>query len=191
MPIPTSQLKGENPFLYIASYNKSKTQTGLLTIKNPILNIAVLNQIDIQAYAEFQDDFINYKSGLILCVNTHFDLNKFFATSSLPNSGNLGIGAYSSLPNSVVFTVVTMPQQFINKKGSLTKDYDYGEKLRVLSSQETTGSTIYQIPKASAPRQAVTNKSLISYITRRDANMIGRSVKSQSTGGGGGVGVWS
>lgn len=191
MPIPTSQLKGENPFLYIASYNKSKTQTGLLTIKNPILNIAVLNQIDIQAYAEFQDDFINYKSGLILCVNTHFDLNKFFATSSLPNSGNLGIGAYSSLPNNVVFTVVTMPQQFINKKGSLTKDYDYGEKLRVLSSQETTGSTIYQIPKASAPRQAVTNKSLISYITRRDANMIGRSVKSQSTGGGGGVGVWS
>ncbi len=191
MPIPTSQLKGENPFLYIASYNKSKTQTGLLTIKNPILNIAVLNQIDIQAYAEFQDDFINYKSGLILCVNTHFDLNKFFATSSAPSSGNLGIGAYSSLPNSVVFTVVTMPQQFINKKGSLTKDYDYGEKLRVLSSQETTGSTIYQIPKASAPRQAVTNKSLISYITRRDANMIGRSVKSQSTGGGGGVGVWS
>ena len=191
MPIPTSQLKGENPFLYIASYNKSKTQTGLSTIKNPILNIAVLNQIDIQAYAEFQDDFINYKSGLILCVNTHFDLNKFFATSSLPNSGNLGFGAYSSLPNSVVFTVVTMPQQFINKKGSLTKDYDYGEKLRVLSSQETTGSTIYQIPKASAPRQAVTNKSLISYITRRDANMIGRSVKSQSTGGGGGVGVWS
>lgn len=191
MPIPTSQLKGENPFLYIASYNKSKTQTGLSTIKNPILNIAVLNQIDIQAYAEFQDDFINYKSGLILCVNTHFDLNKFFATSSLPNSGNLGIGAYSSLPNNVVFTVVTMPQQFINKKGSLTKDYDYGEKLRVLSSQETTGSTIYQIPKASAPRQAVTNKSLISYITRRDANMIGRSVKSQSTGGGGGVGVWS
>ena len=191
MPIPTSQLKGENPFLYIASYNKSKTQTGLSTIKNPILNIAVLNQIDIQAYAEFQDDFINYKSGLILCVNTHFDLNKFFATSSAPSSGNLGIGAYSSLPNSVVFTVVTMPQQFINKKGSLTKDYDYGEKLRVLSSQETTGSTIYQIPKASAPRQAVTNKSLISYITRRDANMIGRSVKSQSTGGGGGVGVWS
>ena len=191
MPIPTSQLKGENPFLYIASYNKSKTQTGLSTIKNPILNAAVLNQIGLQAYAEFKDDFINYKSGLILCVNTHFDLNKFFATSSLPNSGNLGIGAYSSLPNNVVFTVVTMPQQFINKKGSLTKDYDYGEKLRVLSSQETTGSTIYQIPNASASRQAVTNKSLISYITRRDANMIGRSVKSQSTGGGGGVGVWS
>lgn len=191
MPIPTSQLKGENPFLYIASYNKSKTQTGLSTIKNPILNAAVLNQIGLQAYAEFKDDFINYKSGLILCVNTHFDLNKFFATSSAPSSGNLGIGAYSSLPNSVVFTVVTMPQQFINKKGSLTKDYDYGEKLRVLSSQETTGSTIYQIPNASASRQAVTNKSLISYITRRDANMIGRSVKSQSTGGGGGVGVWS
>jgi hypothetical protein len=191
MPIPTSQLKGENPFLYIASYNKSKTQTGLSTIKNPILDTAVLNQIGLQAYAEFKDDFINYKSGLILCVNTHFDLNKFFATSSLPNSGNLGIGAYSSLPNNVVFTVVTMPQQFINKKGSLTKDYDYGEKLRVLSSQETTGSTIYQIPNASASRQAVTNKSLVSYITRRDANMIGRSVKSQSTGGGGGVGVWS
>lgn len=191
MPIPTSQLKGENPFLYIASYNKSKTQTGLSTIKNPILNAAVLNQIGLQAYAEFKDDFINYKSGLILCVNTHFDLNKFFATSSTPSSGNLGIGAYSSLPNSVVFTVVAMPQQFINKKGSLTKDYDYGEKLRVLSSQETTGSTIYQIPNASASRQAVTNKSLISYITRRDANMIGRSVKSQSTGGGGGVGVWS
>lgn len=191
MPIPTSQLKGENPFLYIASYNKSKTQTGLSTIKNPILNAAVLNQIDLPAYAEFKDDFINYKSGLILCVNTHFDLNKFFATSSVPSSGNLGIGAYSSLPNNVVFTVVAMPQQFINKKGSLTKDYDYGEKLRVLSSQETTGSTIYQIPFASAPRQAVTNNSLISYITRRDANMIGRSVKSQSTGGGGGVGVWS
>lgn len=191
MPIPTSQLKGENPFLYIASYNKSKTQTGLSTIKNPILNVAVLSQIGIQAYAEFQNDFINYKSGLILCVNTHFDLNKFFATSSTSNSGNLGIGAYSSLPNSVVFTVVTMPQQFINKKGSLTKDYDYGEKLRVLSSEETTGSTIYQIPNFSASREAVTNKSLISYITRRDANMIGRSVKSQSTGGGGGVGVWS
>lgn len=191
MPIPTSQLKGENPFLYIASYNRSKTQTGLSTIKNPILNAAVLNQIGLQAYAEFKDDFINYKSGLILCVNTHFDLNKFFATSSAPSSGNLGIGAYSSLPNSVVFTVVTMPQQFINKKGSLTKDYDYGEKLRVLSSQETTGSTIYQIPNASAPRQAITNQSLVSYITRRDANMIGRSVKSQSTGGGGGVGVWS
>jgi len=50
MPIPTSQLKGENPFLYIASFNRSKTQTGLSTIKNAQLNTAVLNQIGPQAY---------------------------------------------------------------------------------------------------------------------------------------------
>jgi len=192
MPIPTSQLRGENPFLYIASFNRSKTQTGLSTIKNGQLNTAVLNQIGPQAYAEFKDDFINYKSGLILCVNTQFDLNKFFGSSpEAPFAGNLGIGVYSSLPNNVVFTVVLMPQQFINKKGSLTKDYEYGEKLRVLSSQETNGAAIYQIPNLSATRSPVTKNSLVSYIVRRDANMIGRSVKTQASGGGGGVGVWS
>lgn len=190
MPIKAVQLSGGDPFLYIASYNGSKTKTGLATIKNNLLNSAVLGQIGMQAYAEFQDDFINYKSGLILCVNTPFDLNKFFQTT--PASGSSGVGAFVSVPNSVVFTVVRMPTQFINKKGNLTKDYEYGEKLAVRNSVETSsiGSQIYELT-AGVSNLNVNPKRLPSYIIRRDANMIGRSVKTQTSGGGGGVGVWS
>lgn len=194
MPIKETLLPESIPPLYIASYNASKTQTGLTKINNSILNAAVLSQIDRNAYAEFKDDFINYKSGLLLCVNTPVDLNKIFQTSTVAAAaGNIGVGIYASLPNNVVFTVVRMPSEFINQKGNLTSDYKYGEKIYVASSSETSsiGSSIYQLPSfGSKPKSPVSGK-LVTYRIYRDANVKGRSVKTKSTGNGGGVGVWS
>jgi hypothetical protein len=197
MPIQTVPLSGASPYLYIASYNKSKTKTGLTTINNPILNSAVLYQIGQNYFNEFKDDFINYKTGVILCVNNPFDLNKFFQGANAAPSGGTGgsggIGVYTYLSNSVVFTVVRMPEEFINQKGNLTKDYQYGEKLGVINSKETFSSanSLYQLPNTPYAPAAPTKNSLVSYDVRRDANIRGRSVKTKSTSSGGGVGVWS
>jgi len=197
MPIQQLSLSGASPYLYIASYNKSKTKTGLVTINNSILNASVLHQIGQNYYNEFKDDFINYKTGVILCVNAPLDLNKFFQNSPpLPSGGTGGtggVGFYASISNSVVFTVVRMPEEFINQKGNLTKDYQYGEKLGILNSKETLPSvnSLKQIPNTPYQPSAPTSRSLTSYDVRRDANIRGRSVKTKSTSSGGGVGVWS
>lgn len=194
MPLQVTQLQASTPPLYIISYNASKTKTGITSIKNNLLSASILSQIGQTSYAEFKDDFINYKSGLILCCNTPVDLNKIFSTSAVAAStGNLGVGIYASLPNNVVFKVVRMPAEFINQKGNLTKDYEYGEKLFVISTKETSsiGNSIYQIPALAPQPKSPVSGGLVSYIIYRDSNARGRSVKAKSTGGGGGIGVWS
>lgn len=113
-------------------------------------------------HSKFNDDFINYKEGIILCVNTSALLNK----QQYQNS--------NSFSNSLKFTVVKIPGDFIGvNKSQLSSAYAYGERLRVSASFEKD-------PKGNQN---------IKTLTYRDTNIKGRSrTGGQSIGG---IGVWS
>lgn len=170
-----TQLNLSENFVWIASYAGETSASGLISNKNPALSQFVLNQAGPTVKALFDKDFINYDDGYILCVNTNAYLDKFFGTG----------GYDSNITNSLTFTCVRMPSQFVRKKGQLTQDYAYGEMLLIKSMDVSKANTNF---KFQAPNGVTTSKKM-SYIFM-DMNFAGRSVKTKSTGGGG-LGVWS
>ena len=179
--IDSFQLKQNEINLYVANWDGASSDVrGLSSIGNARLTSAVQNQLGTEARGLYDSNFINYNSGYILCVNTPTLLNKFFADSN---------AADASVSNSVRFTSVLMPNHFIGKINQLSKNYVYGEKLRIFVGFELQGDSIRQAPYGSAFKAKITPSSGQQILVYRDENVAGRCLKSQ--GSGGGIGVWS
>ncbi len=134
----------------------------------------------------FRDNFVNYKEGRILCVNSPVLLSKFFSppknnqeTAPANNANTTQI--FSNRSGEVKFTIVTMPIEFVNKQERLSSQYQYGEKLHVRCSMEMTEKKKDEKGKDIAQYQ----KTIY-----RDINSKGRSVIGTS-GKGSAVAVWS
>lgn len=170
--------------LYIANWDNTQEPVKGFSNINSVFRTIAVRQRGEAASALFDNNFINYTEGYVLCVNTPAVL------SALVGATN-GAG---SLLASLVFTVVRIPADFIGKESSLSSKYEYGEKLKVFFSFEIN-SLVQQNPfgvslggsYVSSIAQGTPRQSLVA----RDANVKGRAVKGASTGGGGGIGVWS
>jgi hypothetical protein len=174
--------------LWIASWNGSTGSDGLKI--NASLSQMVTSQIKPDLATLFNDSFINYQYGIILCTNQPEDLNKFF-TGSTSNSSTVA-GANYSLKDNLRFTSVAMPAEFINKKSQLSSPYSLGERLRVVGSLEVQPSNATLPASIKSSQQPVVRGTQRQVIIFRDTNIKGRSVKGSGGGGGGSsVGVWS
>lgn len=193
-----SKLSTSTAYPFICSFNGSaiNAQVGLKV--NSTLKRFVIAQIGTTAAALFENDFINYDKGFILVQNTEILLNKIFLSAASASSGPSGPAGSSgstatppNIINTISFTSVKMPSTFKNQKGNLSKDYEYGEKLMVSVSLETLEDEGTMKPAgAGEARGPIKNKKRgVLFLTYRDSNMSGRTLKSQS--GGGGIGVWS
>jgi hypothetical protein len=171
--LKTSKLAVSFLDLYIFNYDGT-TPYGFDSL--PTTNLMLRQKIAKfvpTAATVFASDFINYTEGKILCVNTQTLMNKkVFET-------------YNSVSNALKFTLVLMPEEFINSKPSqLSSPYANGEKIRVIGSFES----IKETTTVNGTTQTTLSKNKI-YIYR-DSNLKGRSKGGQS-GSGTGVGVWS
>jgi len=178
----------DGPF-WVSNWNGNNGLSGFTSVNNTNFKNYVINQLGGTTVTLFNDNFVNYKEGLILCVNQSGVLDKFFTTSS----GASAAGAYLDLKNNLRFICVRMPEQFKDKKSQLTSAYELGEKLRVIGSYENQTTNIQRPANATSIAQSVvpnTNRQVIIY---RDSNIKGRGLKSSASGGGGGssIGVWS
>jgi hypothetical protein len=189
-------LSGTDVFLYVASWNGSKK--GLGGVNNPLLSAAVVRHLGQETANLFNNDFINYDQGVILCMNQASELNKFFSTTTpnAPNQSQGNVGVFVSISDFLRFTCVRMPEEFIKQKNNLTSQYKYGEKLRVVASLEnidtSPGSKVIQAPNGASSAPSVVPRTKRQVIIYRDSNMKGRGVKGQSSGGtGASIGVWS
>lgn len=145
--------------LYVASWDGTTKNfiSGITRSDSTAFKNAIDNQLGTDASFNFKDSFVNYQLGYILCVNTPALLNKFYGTGSL-------------LPSDTIrFSKVLMPSEFIKKQNSLSSTYQLGEKINVRAGYEI-----------------IDGKQIIVY---RDTNAKGRS--RLKTGGGGAVAVWS
>jgi len=129
--IKYQKVEKNNPVVWVCDWNGSSQ--GLGTIKNTSLSGAVIRQLGAGTFDLFKDDFVNYKAGVILCMNQGGMLNKFFTVAS-PSGVNLG--AYRSISDSIVFKCVRMPGAFKDQKNILSSPYGYGEKLFLTVSIE-------------------------------------------------------
>jgi hypothetical protein len=160
-----TQLKSNSIDLYIANFSGASTISfGLSKISAvySYLTDKIRNQIGPINYGSFQDDFINYDKGLILCVNTYQLLSKDFYKQSGP------------ICDALKFTVIKMPEEFKSISTNLSSRYAYGERLRVLASFEKT-----------------LENSITKTLVYRDSNIKGRSKSGTASNAGVGVGVWS
>lgn len=153
---------------------------------NSIFRTICANQKGETATALFDNDFVNYTSGYILCVNTPVLIGSTFGAASSVNA--------NSLLGSLVFTVVRMPEEFIGNQAILSSKYAYGENLKVYFAYELN-SLVSQNPDGLSVGASyvspISQSSSRQAIVPRDMNIKGRAVKGASTGGGGGIGVWS
>lgn len=183
------KVERNNPVVWIADWNG--TNKGLSSINNPYLISAVKKQLGTPTANLFLDDFINYREGVILCMNQAGILNKFF-TIGTP-AGNTGI--YRGISDSVVFKCVRMPGEFKNNKTSLSSAYAYGEKLVLGVSFEDPdtiiGNQTPQIPINATAYQGNVRGATRMIAIYRDLNIKGRSVKGSGTSTGSSIGVWS
>lgn len=190
--LKNQKLDRTNPVMWICDWNGGTK--GLGSIKNPYLNAAVIKQLGSPTYNLFLNDFINYKEGLILCMNQPGVLNKFFSAPT-QSSGNVGVGIYRGIADSIVFRCVRMPFEFKDQKTNLSSAYGYGEKLLLTVSFENidtlNGNKTNQLPNNATPYKSVLpggNKLVAIY---RDANIRGRSIKGSGGATGATIGVWS
>lgn len=183
------KVEKNNPVVWVCDWNGSNK--GLGSIKNPYLSQAVIKQLGLTTSNFFLDDFINYKEGVILCMNQGGVLNKFFTVGT--PSGNTGI--YRGISDSIVFKCVRMPGEFKNQKNILSSAYAYGEKLILGVTFEDPNSLVGN-QTAQIPNNASAFKSNVRGGTRmitvyRDLNIKGRSLKGSGTSTGSSIGVWS
>jgi len=192
--IKYQKVEKNNPVVWVCDWNGSSQ--GLGTIKNTSLSGAVIRQLGAGTFDLFKDDFVNYKAGVILCMNQGGMLNKFFTVAS-PSGVNLG--AYRSISDSIVFKCVRMPGAFKDQKNILSSPYGYGEKLFLTVSIEDPdtliGNLVAQVPKGAAVfnsgssgTSGSSKKRMI--VVYRDANIIGRCLKG-SAASANSIGVWS
>jgi|688.fasta_scaffold12954_3 hypothetical protein len=198
----TTKISSNTAYPFICSFDGSSVNSKVGLKTNPILRAFVEDQIGKEAANLFNDDFINYKEGFILCQNVDVLLNKIFGSTAAGSTGSSGSSAASEVPTLpnlrkiISFTVVRMPSTFKNQKGNLSSNYAYGEKLKVSVSLEPLEDVGTGKPPNSQQSTGPikNNKFLVKpgvlFLVYRDANIIARTLKSQS-GGGGGIGVWS
>lgn len=153
--------------LYIASWNgvQKTSKDGVSKCESDLLKKAIDAQLGDDMSLNFKDNFVNYKLGYILCVNTPALLNKFYKSDEQER-------VKPTDPKYIPptrFTKVLMPPEFISRRTSLSSEYKLGEKLSVRAGYE------------------IINKKQIAVY--RDTNAKGRS--RMKTGGGGAVAVWS
>lgn len=171
--LKTTPLKTTFLDLYIFNYNGDQTPFGF----NSLLPSSILRQKIVKfvpaAATTFATNFINYAEGKILCVNTPALMNKdVFKT-------------YNSVSNTLKFTLVLMPSEFINvQPNELSSPYLYGEKIRVAGAFESL------VESSTLNGQTTSIISRKKFYTYRDSNIKGRSKSGQSQSGTG-VGVWS
>lgn len=190
--LKNQRLERSSPVVWICDWNGGTK--GLGAIKNADLSAAVIRQLGAPTYNLFLNDFINYKEGLILCMNQAGVLNKFFSIPT-QSGGNVGAGIYRGIADSLVFKCVRMPFEFKDQKTNLSSPYGYGEKLLLTVSFENSatlnGNKTTQLPDKATIYPSILpggNKLVAIY---RDANIRGRSVKGGGTTTGSGIGVWS
>ena len=177
----TSSLTTSFVYLYIASWNQDQLATSNNTEINKNLKSLIEQQLGTGTASLFSSNFINYKEGYLLCVNTSSILNKFFSSAGTTDV------AFQGISGSLRFTAVKMPAEFIGaSKSNLSSTYQYGEKLKVGFSLEVVPSS----DKVQSQRNDATTSNTRQILVYRDMNMRGRS----KSGGGttsAGVGVWS
>ena len=189
------KVEKNNPVVWVCDWDGSNK--GLGSIKNQYLDAAVVRQLGFDTWNLFSDDFINYKEGVILCMNQAGVLNKFFSvgTPSGVAGTNGATGIYRGISDSIVFKCVRMPGEFKNQKNILSSVYTYGEKLILAVSFEDPNSLVgNQTPQI--PNNASAFKSNVRGGTRmipiyRDLNIKGRCLKGSGTSTGSSIGVWS
>lgn len=165
--------------LYILSWDGTgaANSKGLSDVKSNSLKEAIGKQLGVDVPTYFEKSFVNYVLGYILCVNSPAFLNKFFNEEGKapveppPNPA----GTPKRLADSIRFTAVKMPKEFIGKGSSLSSKYALGEKLAVRAAIETTKD-----------EKNAKNKREMTY---RDTNSKGRSRLSSK--GGAAAAVWS
>jgi hypothetical protein len=172
--LKTSTLTTSFLDLYIFNYNGDQTAFGFNSL--PATNLMLRQKIAKfvpTAATVFASDFINYTEGKILCVNTQTLMNKdVFKT-------------FNSVSNTLKFTLVLMPEEFINSKpNQLSSPYVYGERIRVIGSFEPVKETT---TVAGKTQTTLSRNKTYFY---RDSNIKARSKGGQSQSGTG-VGVWS
>lgn len=193
MAIRNKHLSPSDAYLFVATWNGSNSSIATGLKVNEELKQMVISHIGAQALSLFEGDFLNYNAGYILCQNIPDNLNMAFTSRSTTTKNNF--------LRTLRFTLVRMPSTFKSQKGNLSTNYEYGERLRVSVSVESINGNDAangrQVPTingiAVALRQGpIRGKASagVNFLVYRDANMAGRTLKSQS-GGGGGVGVWS
>ncbi len=187
-----SKLSSSVTYPFICSFNGTNINSKVGLNANALLKRFVEAQIGVTAAALFNEDFINYKDGVILCQNTNVLLIQIFGSSG-SSAAAAGIPVYANLRNTISFTPVRMPSTFINQKGNLSSNYEYAEKLKVEVSFEPLEDAATMKPPGSqqskGPMPLKTNKRGVLFPVYRDTNIKSRTLKSQS--GGGGIGVWS
>lgn len=193
MSLRKTTVGAKETYPYVTTWKGPDTNTSVGLKTSPILKAFVTAQIGTQMAALFEDDFINYNQGYILCQNIPDDLYRFFASTN-PDPSTI------SFRKSITFISAIMPSTFKGQKGNLSENYQYGERLRVSVSYEaqpsaSTKKFITQVPVINGKSVAVSqgpkkNGSGTIYLVYRDTNMIARTLKSQSNGGNG-IGVWS
>lgn len=194
MSLRKTTISTKDFYPYVATWNGPSTNTATGLKAYPALKAFVRSQIGANAAALFEDDFVNYNQGYILCQNIPDDLNRFFA-STIQDISSI------NFRKTITFNTIIMPSTFKGQKGNLSSNYQYGERLRVSVSLEAQPSDsnkqfMKQVPeingRAVAMRQGPKgNGSGALFLAYRDTNLNARTLKSQSGGGGGGVGVWS
>jgi hypothetical protein len=193
MSLRKTTIGSKEIYPYVTTWKGPNTNESSGLKSSAILKSFVTAQIGTQMAALFEDDFVNYNQGYILCQNIPDDLFRFFASTS-PDASTI------SFRKTITFTSVIMPSTFKGQKGNLSKNYEYGERLRVSVSyesqpSESTKKIITQVPVINGKSVQVSqgpknNGAGTVYLIYRDTNMSARTLKSQSNGGGG-VGVWS
>ena len=181
--LKTSSLTTSFIYLYIASWagtlDTSATSNNIEINKD--LKSLIERQLGTGTASLFSSNFINYKEGYLLCVNTSSILNKFFS-----GTGTSSV-AFQGISGSLRFTAVKMPAEFVGaSKSNLSSTYQYGEKLKVGFSLEVVPIT----DKVQSQRNDAATSNTSQILVYRDMNMRGRS----KSGGGttsAGVGVWS
>lgn len=172
--------------LYILSWDGTgaANSKGLSDVKSDSLKEAIGKQLGVDVPTYFEKSFVNYVLGYILCVNSPAFLNKFFnekgkAPVEPPPPDPAGTpnpaGTPKRLADSIRFTAVKMPKEFIGKGSSLSSKYALGEKLAVRAAIETTKD-----------EQNGKKKREMTY---RDTNSKGRSRLASK--GGAAAAVWS
>ena len=184
------KVERNHPVVWIADWNGSNK--GLESIKNANLSAAVIRQLGLPTANLFLDNFINYKEGVILCMNQAGVLNKFFDTGA----GTIRGGIYTGIASSIIFKCVRMPGEFKNQKNILSSTYAYGEKLILGVTFEDQNSLVgnqtSQVPKgaaASTLSNVTGGKRMITVY--RDLNIKGRCLKGSGASTGNSIGVWS
>ena len=193
MAIRNKHLSPSDAYLFVATWNGSNSSIATGLKVNEELKQMVISHIGAQALSLFEGDFLNYNAGYILCQNIPDNLNMAFTSRSTTTKNNF--------LRTLRFTLVRMPSTFKSQKGNLSTNYEYGERLKVSVSVESVkdndAANGRQVPTINGTAVALRRGPVrgkadagVNFLVYRDANMAGRTLKSQS-GGGGGVGVWS